>query len=151
MKQLCIIPCGAKKIWDQDENAGKKEAKHVYMSTFHKACQSYAETFFENWTILSAKHGFLLPTDIVEENYDVAFGSKSPEIISTEALQRQIADKGLGEFRSIVVLGGKKYRKVVEQAFGDSCSFHYPLADCRGIGYMVQRLQAAVARGESME
>ena len=32
---------------------------------------------FENWVILSAKHGFLRPSDIVLENYDLAFDSKA--------------------------------------------------------------------------
>ena len=53
------------------------EAKDVYISPFGKACQAYATMFFENWVILSAKHGFLRPNDIVLENYDLAFDSKA--------------------------------------------------------------------------
>ena len=44
---------------------------------------------FENWVILSAKHGFLRPNDIVLENYDLAFDSKSDEVINIEQLQNR--------------------------------------------------------------
>ena len=58
MRRLCIIPCGKKKIWDKYPDYGPMEAKDVYISPFGKACQAYATMFFENWVILSAKHGF---------------------------------------------------------------------------------------------
>lgn len=67
MRRLCIIPCGKKKIWDKYPDYGPMEAKDVYISPFGKACQAYATMFFENWVILSAKHGFLRPNDIVLE------------------------------------------------------------------------------------
>ena len=44
---------------------------------------------FESWVILSAKHGFLRPNDIVLENYDLAFDSKSDKVISIEQLQNR--------------------------------------------------------------
>ena len=47
-----------KKIWDKHLDYGPMEAKDVYISPFGKACQAYATMFFENWVILSAKHGF---------------------------------------------------------------------------------------------
>jgi hypothetical protein len=37
MKRLCIIPCGAKKIWDVDPGIGPSAAKDVYLSPFHRA------------------------------------------------------------------------------------------------------------------
>ena len=66
-----------KKIWDKHSDYRSMEAKDVYISPFGKACQAYATMFFENWVILSAKHGFLRPSDIVLENYDLAFDSKA--------------------------------------------------------------------------
>ena len=76
MKRLCIIPCGKKKFGISIQTT-PMEAKDVYISPFGKACQAYATMFFENWVILSAKHGFLRPNDIVLENYDLAFDSKA--------------------------------------------------------------------------
>lgn len=143
MKRLCIIPCGKKKIWDKYSNYGPMEAKDVYISPFGKACQAYATMFFENWVILSAKHGFLRPNDIVLENYDIAFDSKSDEVISIEQLQKQMVDKSLLQFDEIVLLAGKKHKKVVTKLYPEEM-ITYPLEGCKGIGYMLQRLKEAV-------
>ncbi|MGG3521616.1 DUF6884 domain-containing protein [Bacillus pseudomycoides] len=143
MKRLCIIPCGKKKIWDQYPDKGPTEAKDVYISPFGKACQAYASQFFSHWVILSAKHGFLLPTDIVEKNYDLAFNSKSNEIISMEQLKRQMIEKKLLDFNEIVLLAGKKHKKVVTKLYPEEM-ISYPLEGCKGIGYMLQRLKWAV-------
>ncbi|MFZ7934288.1 DUF6884 domain-containing protein [Bacillus thuringiensis] len=143
MKRLCIIPCGKKKIWDKHSNYGPMEAKDVYISPFGKACQAYASMFFENWVILSAKHGFLRPNDIVLKNYDLAFDSKSDEVISIEKLQKQMVDKSLLQFDEIVLLAGKKHKKVVKKLYPEEM-ITYPLEGCKGIGYMLQRLKEAV-------
>ncbi|AGE78733.1 TPA: DUF6884 domain-containing protein [Bacillus thuringiensis] len=149
MKRLCIIPCGKKKIWDKHSDYGPMEAKDVYISPFGKACQAYATMFFENWVILSAKHGFLRPSDIVLENYDLAFDSKSDEVISIEQLQKQMVDKSLLQFDEIVLLAGKKHKKVVTKLYPEEM-ITYPLEGCKGIGYMLQRLKEAVKEGEEI-
>ncbi|MBC6973270.1 hypothetical protein H9I32_13065 [Bacillus sp. Xin] len=143
MKRLCIIPCGKKKIWDKYSEKGPTEAKDVYISPFGKACQAYASQFFTHWVILSAKHGFLRPTDIVQENYDLAFDSKSDEIIHIDELKKQMVDKGLLKFDEIVLLAGKKHKKVVTKLYPEEM-ISYPLEGCTGIGYMLQRLKVAV-------
>ena len=149
MKRLCIIPCGKKKIWDKHSNYGPMEAKDVYISPFGKACQAYASMFFENWVILSAKHGFLRPNDIVLKNYDLAFDSKSDEVISIEQLQKQMVDKSLLQFDEIVLLAGKKHKKVVTKLYPEEM-ITYPLEGCKGIGYMLQRLKEAVKEREEI-
>lgn len=144
MKRLCIIPCGAKKIWDEDPKYGSAQAKDVYQSRFHQLCQRYARAFFHDWAILSAKYGFLLPADVVEGNYDVAFGTKNPEIISIDELKKQIQEKKLEDYEQIVVLGGKKYTNIVQAVFGDQAEIIFPLAGCTGIGYMQQKLKQSI-------
>ncbi|WP_324659179.1 DUF6884 domain-containing protein [Bacillus cereus] len=146
---MCIIPCGKKKIWDKHSDYGPMEAKDVYISPFGKACQAYATMFFENWVILSAKHGFLRPNDIVLENYDLAFDSKSDEVINIEQLQKQMVDKSLLQFDEIVLLAGKKHKKVVTKLYPEEM-ITYPLEGCKGIGYMLQRLKEAVKEGEEI-
>lgn len=149
MKRICIIPCGKKKIWDKHSEYGPMEAKDVYISPFGKACQAYATMFFENWVILSAKHGFLRPNDIVLENYDLAFDSKSDGVINIEQLQKQMVDKSLLQFDEIVLLAGKKHKKVVTKLYPEEM-ITYPLEGCKGIGYMLQRLKEAVKEGEEI-
>ncbi len=105
--------------------------------------------FFENWVILSAKHGFLRPNDIVLENYDLAFDSKSDKVISIEQLQKQMVDKSLLQFDEIVLLAGKKHKKVVTKLYPEEM-ITYPLEGCKGIGYMLQRLKEAVKEEEEI-
>ena len=113
MRRLCIIPCGKKKIWDKyPADYGPMEAKDVYISPFGKACQAYATMFFENCYIIG-EAWILRPNDIVLENYDLAFDSKSDEIISMEQLKQQMIEKDLLQFDEIVLLAGKKHKKVV--------------------------------------
>ena len=65
MKTLCIVPCGSKKIWKKNPNAGPMKAKDVYIGPFASKCQQYAKHFYpESWCILSAKHGFLFHNEI---------------------------------------------------------------------------------------
>lgn len=121
-----------KKIWDKHSDYGPMEAKDVYISPFGKACQAYATMFFENWVILSAKHGFLRPNDIVLENYDLAFDSKSDEVINIEQLQKQMVDKSLLQFDEIVLLAGKKHKKVVTKLYPEEM-ITYPLEGVKGL------------------
>jgi hypothetical protein len=143
MKRLCIIPCGKKKIWDVTPEVGPTIAKEVYASPFGKACQAYASSFFDTWAILSAKHGFLFPDDIVNENYDLAFDSNCCSIITKDELQQQMITKQLVDYEEIVVLGGKKHYKVAESLYPKG-KLTYPLQGLGGIGYMLQRLNQAI-------
>lgn len=150
-RRLCITPCGAAKIWDKHPELGAVPACDAYISPFGSACHAYAELFFDHWVILSAKHGFLRPTDPVPGNYDLAFDSKSQDIITVEALKRQAEEKGLGRFDEIVIVAGKKHTKVIRAVFGDHCTYRFPLQGCKGIGYMLQRLNKAIAEKTEIE
>ena len=70
--------------------------------------------------------------------------------LSFDTLKEQVHMKGLDQYQEIVVLGGKKYRKVVEQLF-DSHVLRYPLSNCKGIGYMVQKLHLAVQNERELD
>ncbi|MDU0814368.1 hypothetical protein P9738_19935 [Bacillus siamensis] len=143
MKRLCIIPCGKKKIWDINPDTGPVKAEDAYLSPFHQACERYAKAFFDEWVILSAKHGFLRPDDMVPENYDVTFGTGHPEIMAAEELQRQFCEKGFSDTVEIVMLGGKKYRSVLNAVIGEHQHVSWPLSSYKGIGYMLQALNKA--------
>lgn len=147
MKQLSIIPCGIKKVWDKHPELGAVTAKEAYVGTFHTLCRRYAEIFTNNWVVLSAKHGFLFPDDIVDGPYDVTFNQKSDEIISTQRLQAQVKMKKLDQYDELIVLTGKKYKKVIEASFGASFPATFPLLQYKGIGYMQQGLKRAIQEG----
>lgn len=145
MNRLCIIPCGAKKIWDVPGVAPAGYAAQLaYLSPLHQKCQAYARLFFTDWVILSAKHGFLLPEDDVPGNYNVAFGSDHPEMMTAEALAAQLRRKALDRFDEVVVLGGRKFQRIVPAVFPSGARFVYPLVGSKGIGHMLQRLNEAL-------
>jgi hypothetical protein len=144
---LCTVPCGTKKIWDENPNAGPTLAKDVYIDPFAKKCREYAQKFYpSSWCVLSAKYGFLFPDEIIEGPYNVSFNDKKTNPISIEALAEQAEEKGLNSFNAIIVLGGRNYVNTVKKAFPDK-SIHTPLADCRGIGYMLQKLSNSIKSG----
>lgn len=94
MKTLCIAPCGSKKIWDKDSNAGPTAAKNVYIGPFANKCREYAEKFHpSSWCILSAKHGFLFPDDKIPGPYNVSFNDKKTKPVNIDQLSTQIQKK----------------------------------------------------------
>ena len=88
MRRLCIIPCGKKKIWDKYPGYGPMEAKDVYISRSEKHVNRMQLCFRELGYIIS-EAWILRPNDIVLENYDLAFDSKSDKVISIEQLQNR--------------------------------------------------------------
>ncbi|TFJ94455.1 DUF6884 domain-containing protein [Lentibacillus salicampi] len=141
MKDLSIIPCGRKKIWDKQPELGAVPAKNAYIGTLHKRCRQYAEMFTDQWVILSAKHGFLFADDMVDGQYDVTFGQKSNEIITFDQLIGQMKRKQLDQFDRLVVLTGKKYRPIINGTFSEDMPSIFPLLEYRGIGFILQALK----------
>ena len=145
MKQLAIIPCGRKKIWDVDSTKGPTEAKDAYIGVLHRLCEQYAVMFCDQWVVISAKHGYLLPNDIVPQNYDLTFGMKKDlSIITEEELLVQTKQKELTNYDQVIALTGKKYQPIIEKTFGSDIKVHYPLLGTKGIGEMQQRLKYAI-------
>ena len=144
MADLCIVTCGKKKIWDKNPYTGPTEAKNVYIGPLSKKGKEYAEKFYpDTWMILSAKHGFLDPKDIIPQNYDSSFNIKNSKTISLEELKIQIQNENLDEYERIIVLGGKYYTNIVINLFSDKEVIN-PLKDCKGIGYMLKKINDAI-------
>jgi len=150
VRNLCIASCGHKKIWDNNPNAGPTEARYAYIGPFAKKCIEYAEKFYpSSWCVLSAKCGFLLPDDEIARNYNVSFSYPLSNPISVTELSDQVVKKGYDEYDQIVVLGGRIYAEVVQGVFPRT-RISTPLSNCRGIGYMMQKLKQAIERGVAL-
>ena len=146
MKTLCIVPCGKRKIWDQNPDAGPTKARFVYIGPFATKCREYAKMCYpSSWCILSAKHGFMFPNDVVPGPYDVSFNDKRTNPITTKELLSQAIEKELDNYQPIVVVGGKNYVDIAKEVFS-SKEILTPLSDCKGMGYMMSRLKDAVRR-----
>ena len=134
MKTLCIVPCGKRKIWDRNPEAGPTKAKDVYIGPFARKCREYAGKFYpKSWYIISAKYGFLKPLDIIPEPYDVSFQSKKSNPINLEKLKAQAVKRKFGRYERIVVLGGRNYSDMMGKIF-ESKRIDVPLSGCKSIG-----------------
>ena len=145
-RTVVIVPCGRAKIWDRTPDAGPTEAKDAYTGSPFVVNRRYAEAFGTEWRVLSAKYGFLQPTDIVHGPYDTTFKRKSSDPISNKELREQVAAQGLDEFDSIVGLGGVEYRRAIEAAFTDRDRLVFPFAGLP-IGKMMRATKAAIGSG----
>ena len=146
-RTLCVISCGGKKIWKENKFAGPMPARHVYIGPYVRGNQQYAEMFYpENWCVLSAKYGFLLPEDIIED-YDVRMGDFGS--VTTAMLREQRESKGLNGYDKIVVLGGRDYVDAVRRAF-PSMNVRAVFEDVGGIGKQMHAVREAIFRGEPL-
>jgi len=150
MKTLCIIPCGKRKIWDKNPEAGPTKANNVYTGPFVASCRRYAERFYPSaWCIISAKHGFLFPEDVVPGPYDATFSKPKTNPITLEQLKAQAAKKGLEKYQKIAVIAGKEYAGRVQTIFHGK-EISTPLISCSSQGEMMRKLRKAREKGVSL-
>jgi len=145
MSTLAVVACGSKKIWDVDKLAGPTPARAAYIGTLFKLSRAYAERFADSWVILSAKYGFAEPHSIRLANYNVTFSKKSTNPVQLDTLRAQVREMHLDRFDQVIVLGGARYVRMVEESFtSSSTAVRAPLKGL-GIGQMQSRLKQAVA------
>lgn len=144
MRSLCIVPCGSRKIWDKNPSAGPTQAGEVYIGPFVKKCIDYAKKFHpSSWVILSAKYGFLFPSDVITADYNVTFNDRKTKPITVDELLKQAVEKSFNDYNEIIVLGGKNYATRCIQVFGTD-KVKMPLAGCSGIGFMLSKIKIAI-------
>lgn len=145
-RTLCVISCGGKKVWDDTGEQGPQLARDAYTGSYVRGNQEYAELFYpHSWCILSAKHGFLLPGDIVPENYNQRMGE--PGSVRPAELIEQTEQKGLNGYDEIVVLAGREYVDAVKNAFPDR-EVRAVFEGVGGIGKQMRVVREAMRRGE---
>lgn len=152
MTRLCIVPCGKAKLWDRTPHAGPTAAREAYTGPLARATRCYAERFHpQAWAILSARHGFLAPQDLVPGPYEVSFVRRSPGIVAPEVLARQARRLGLGAQDEVLVVAGAAYVREVLRAFSlTGACVRAPLAGLGGLGKMLQALARAVSEGREL-
>lgn len=145
---LVVIPCGKRKIWDEDPDRGPTPARDTYIGAPFKVNKEYAEHFAERWVILSAKYGFISPDSTIPGPYNVTFKSKSTNPISVLALRNQIQAQNLDRFEMVIGLGGTEYRAILEQALAASpARVCFPFAGLRS-GKAMQAIKRAIELDE---
>jgi len=117
LKLLVVIPCGQAKIWKKELNHGPAKAKNAYVGAPFKVNKAFAEKFSDKWIVLSAKYGFIDPEFIIPKNYNVTFKKPSTNPINTDALKKQLKQKNLDSYDTVIALGGKDYTTIVKKIF----------------------------------
>ena len=145
--KLCVVPCGSLKIWDRNPDAGQIRARDVYTGSFARTCIEYAEKFYPgSYVILSAKHGFLFPDEIIPENYNVTFNDPRTNPINVDELRKQAERKGLMKYDEIVVVAGSRYVDIAKKVFAGK-KITAPLKGLGGMGPMISAMKKAIYRG----
>ena len=142
---LVVVPCGKAKIWDKYPDAGPTEASIAYIGSPFKVNRTYAERFGDRWVILSARYGFVDPDYVIEGPYNVTFKDRRANPVDITTLRRQVNADHLRDFRLILALGGKEYRRVLEAAF-DPARVTFPFAGLQ-LGYALGAAKHAIATG----
>jgi len=141
---LCVVSSGKLKIWDKQPDYGPVRVRDMYIGIFSKKCIEYAEKLYPySWRILSAEYGFMKGDDIVPAPYEACFHNKNSKPISVDELKIQAEDDALKEYNKIIVLGGKYYTNLIKSIFPHKYVYN-PLEGCKGIGYMISRLNKAI-------
>jgi len=125
LEKLIIVSCGKAKVWDRSASAATAvPAKDAYSSSLFKLCRRYAESEGCVWMILSAKYGFLHPSQLIS-NYNISFG-QSDEAITTEELRTQWSAR-CSHVRQLCSLAGASYNERLAQVVPANVSIECPL------------------------
>jgi hypothetical protein len=108
---------------------GSRSAGDAYTGAPFTVNRQYGEASGGDWVILSAKYGFLLPTDLIPGPCEVTFEAPSTGPIACETLRAQVQQMGLDRYAEVVGLCGKEYRAAVEAAFrGTDVTLRFPFS-----------------------
>ncbi len=148
---LVVVPCGRGKVWDTEPGRGPTAARDAYTGAPFRVNRAYAERFAERWVILSAKYGLIDPDFLLPGSYDVTFKEPSTDPITPAAVRAQVGTQGLDRFRTVIGLGGKEYRAIVQAAFGHASTVvRFPFTGL-SIGKAMQAIKAAIQAGEPVQ
>lgn len=141
MKTIVLVGCGKQKL------THAASAKDMYTSNLFKAARAYAETFGDEWYIVSASHGVTRP-DPTMAPYDITLSDMS--IKERFEWGKECADAimeilaGIEEEEwEIVSLLGLQYSGYIEYYLQDAVHLKEPLRGMK-IGKRIQFLKEAV-------
>jgi hypothetical protein len=131
---LVIVPCGKSKIWKDHPKIRNVEASRTYTGSPFKVNKAFAKKFADKWVILSAKYGFIEPSFIIKEDYNVTFNNSKTNPIKTTELKKQFKKMGLDKYDLVIALGGTNYTERVIEVVGKNAKVATPAAGL-GLGY----------------
>lgn len=104
MNTVALVACAAKK---QPQPA---PARELYVSPWFRFARAYVEAQGWPWFILSARHGLLNPSQVIEP-YNLTLSRLSPKLRLLWALDVGCRIQKLPWPERIVILAGERYRE----------------------------------------
>lgn len=136
----CIISCGKGKVWDKFPNQGPCRAQDVYTGSFFNKLKEYADSYYDDWYILSAKYGVIHKDFIIPESYDVTYNDPSTHPVDAVYVRETLPESILS-YDMIEVVAGKKYCEILDAVFQNTpVQLRKPLLEYKGMGYQLQYL-----------
>jgi len=117
MKQIIILACSKRKIWDKDNSKKKVEAKNAYLGSVFLYGKKYAEKNKLPYLIISAKYGLLNPNRFIEK-YDKKLSNKRDVLQIKNKFRNQIKEL-FNKYNKILLIGGNQYYRLVFKGFND--------------------------------
>jgi cytoplasmic iron level regulating protein YaaA (DUF328/UPF0246 family) len=108
MARVALVSCVKKK------RASAAPASELYQSALFRGLRRYAELHADTWYVLSAEHGLLRPTEVIEP-YERTLNKmkKADRIAWAERVQKQLLEV-LPAGAEVIVLAGARYREDIE-------------------------------------
>jgi len=117
--EICIISCGAKKIFDTSPEIKQTQAKLAYTGPLFKKCKEFAEMFFPgNWFIISDKYGLIHP-DMIIKDYNIPPSAIKGDIKFLQFVKSQSKSLKLSPI-SIITTSGQIHESVIRAVFTNS-------------------------------
>lgn len=132
---VCLVACTSRK---GDQPAA---AEFIYKSPLFSAARRYAEKRADQWFILSAKHGLLSPTEVIDPyNESLMSQSDSQRQDWAERVHKEFATR-VPERGRVIFLAGSAYRSYLAPKFEDEGRDTAAPMSTLGIGSQVAWLQ----------
>ena len=126
-KSLVIASCGKAKIWNRHFSSDTVPAREAYTGSLFRLCRRYAEAVAgERWLIFSAKYGFLLPGQLIQD-YNVTI--TDPSSITVEELRSQW-EQQFRRVNQVTSLCSRKYDQRLRAAVPPRVTIRNPLEGC---------------------
>jgi hypothetical protein len=111
MRRVGLVACVKKKL---DQRA---PARDLYVSPLFRLARAYVEARCDGWAILSAKHGLVLPTTVIEPYDETLVGKPKAHLRAWGKRTWAAISKAWDpEQTQFVFLGGQAYAFAVEEA-----------------------------------
>lgn len=146
--KTCIISCGANKIWNSNPSLTGVLAQNAYVGGYFNINKRYANHFYEDWFILSAKYGIIHKNFIIPGNYDVSFNNPKSNPVNVDFIQNQHIIRTLESYTTIEVLAGKKYFDILSKCL---TNLEWVFKGLPGMGYQQQYCVEKINNDNSIE